>query len=74
MAQFLDNHTADGFGPMVAAINIGLIQHVDAHSSALTKGCTSGICTFLSTYGAPISTFGVSYARKGISANIRRQK
>lgn len=70
---FLDNPTADEFGPMVAAINVGLIQPVDDHSSVLINGCVSGNCNFPSTDGASISTLGISYARKDISAHIRQQ-
>lgn len=70
---FLDDHTADEFGPMVAAINVGLTQPVDDHSSALINGCVSGNCTFPSTDGASISTLGISYACTDILTHIRQQ-
>ena len=70
---FINNDTADEFGPMVAAINVGLIQPVEDHTNVLTNGCSSGNCTFPSTGGASISTVGISHVCEDISTHIRQQ-
>ena len=70
---FINNYMADEYGPMVAAINVGLIQPVEDHSNVLTNGYISGNCTFPSTNGAAISTVGISHVCNDISTHIRRR-
>ncbi|KZM23910.1 hypothetical protein ST47_g4838 [Ascochyta rabiei] len=69
---FLDNYTADEFGPMVAAINVGLIQPVEDLANVLTNGCISGNCTFPSTDRASISTIGIGHVCEDMSDYIRQ--
>ena len=56
---------------MAAAINSGMIQSVQDHTSAVIHGCTSGNCTFPSTDGMSFSSVAVGYACENITARVR---
>lgn len=70
---FVDDYNADEFGPMVAAIHVGLIQPCEGFSDILAKGCTSGNCTFPAAGGASISTIGIGHLCEEVSNHIRHR-
>jgi hypothetical protein len=57
--------------PMVAAINIGLLQPPGDLTNALSSGCSSGNCTFSGTDGASFSTVAITHLCEDITAHIR---
>ncbi|KAF2631179.1 hypothetical protein BU25DRAFT_334004, partial [Macroventuria anomochaeta] len=59
------------YAPMVAAINVGVIQPVDNLTYALSSGCISGNCTLPATDGASFSAVGVGHFCEDVTAHIR---
>jgi hypothetical protein len=50
------------YAPMVAAINVGVLQNSTDLTSALSSGCSSGNCTFSENGNASFSTIAISYS------------
>jgi hypothetical protein len=59
------------FDPMIAAINVGLIQPVVDFTNVLSLGCSSGNCTFPSTKHGSFSTLGIGHVCENMTAHIR---
>ena len=68
---FQEELLSTDYGPMVDAINVGIIQPVKDYTNILSRGCSSGNCTFPSTNGASFSTLGVCHICENITAQIR---
>ena len=59
------------YAPMVAAINVGLLQPISGLTDQLSSGCSSGNCTFSDSSGASFSTVAMSHFCEDITARIR---
>ena len=57
--------------PMVAAINVGIIQPVTDLTNVLSSGCDSGNCSFPNTDGAAFSTLAMTHVCEDSTARIR---
>jgi hypothetical protein len=58
------------YTPMIAAINVGLIQPLDDLTNVLSQGCSTGNCTFHSTNNASFSTLGIGHLCEDITTRI----
>jgi hypothetical protein len=67
--QFQSNAFTD-YPPMVAAINVGVLQRPGDLTSALSSGCSSGNCTFSETGTPSFSTLAISHSCEDITAQI----
>jgi hypothetical protein len=67
----VENMNPAGFPPMVAAINIGMLQPVGDLTNALSTGCDSGNCTFPDGGGAAFSTLAIRHKCSDITSHIR---
>lgn len=59
------------YAPMVAAINVGIIQPVTDLTNVLSSGCDSGNCSFPNTDGAAFSTLAMTHVCEDSTAHIR---
>jgi hypothetical protein len=59
------------FAPMVAAINVGVLQAPEDLTNTLSFGCSSGNCTFSEHGNASFSTLAISASCEDISKQIR---
>jgi hypothetical protein len=66
-----ENMDPTDFDPMIAAVNVGIIQPVDDLTNLLSLGCSSGNCTFPSTNHGSFSTLGVRHICENVTTQIR---
>jgi hypothetical protein len=66
-----ENMNPTDFDPMIAAVNVGLIQPVVDLTKVLSVGCSSGNCTFPSTNHGSFSTLGVGHVCENMTTHIR---
>ncbi|KAI8941649.1 hypothetical protein NX059_002862 [Plenodomus lindquistii] len=59
------------YAPMVAAINVGVLQSPGDLTSALSSGCSSGNCTFSENGNASFSTIAISHLCQDTTPQIR---
>jgi hypothetical protein len=59
------------YAPMVAAINVGVLQPLGDLTNVLSSGCSSGNCTFSDTDIPSFSTVAISHFCEDITARIR---
>jgi hypothetical protein len=59
------------FAPMVAAVNVGVLQAPGDLTNTLSFGCSSGNCTFSEHGNASFSTLAISSSCEDISKQIR---
>jgi hypothetical protein len=64
------NINFDSYPPMVAAINVGIIQPVVDFTNTLSHNCPSGNCTFPEDKGASFSTIGIRHACKNVTSDV----
>lgn len=65
------NNAPVDFAPMIAAINVGVMQPVTDLTNVLSSGCNSGNCSFPNTNGASFDTIAFSHFCQDITAHIR---
>jgi hypothetical protein len=65
-----NNYPVD-YAPMVAAINVGVLQPPGNLTSVLSSGCSSGNCTFSDSSTASFSTLAISHFCEDVTAHIR---
>jgi hypothetical protein len=68
--SFVNMNPTD-FDPMIAAVNVGLIQPVVDFTNVLSVGCSSGNCTFPSTNHGSFSSLGVGHVCEDMTTHIR---
>ncbi|KAF2999342.1 hypothetical protein E8E13_005620 [Curvularia kusanoi] len=59
------------YPPMVAAINVGVLQAPGDLTSVLSSGCTTGNCTFSPAGNASFSTVTISHSCEDVTAKVR---
>jgi hypothetical protein len=59
------------FPPMMAAINVGVLQPLGNLTNVFSSGCNSGNCTFSTSGGPAFSTLAISHFCSDITARIR---
>lgn len=59
------------YPPMVAAINVGILQRTGDPTSTLSSGCSSGNCTFSEAKNASFSTLAISHSCEDLTTRIR---
>lgn len=64
------NGKADLYTPMVAAINVGIIQPVNDLTSVLSDSCVTGNCTFPGSDSGSFSTVGLGYTCTDITSQL----
>lgn len=67
----MQNVSPADYAPMVAAINVGIIQPVTDLTNVLSSGCDSGNCSFPSTDGAAFSTLAMTHFCQDSTTHIR---
>lgn len=70
-AKTFQNASPVGYAPMVAAINVGIIQPVTDLTNVLSSGCDSGNCSFPNTDGAAFSTLAMTHFCEDSTTHIR---
>ena len=58
------------FPPMVAAMNVGILQGVGDQTNVLSSGCITGNCTFSGAGNASFSTLAISHTCEDVSNGI----
>jgi hypothetical protein len=58
------------YPPMIAAINVGVLQSPGDLTNALSSGCSSGNCTFSDTNSPSFSTLAISHICEDITTQI----
>jgi hypothetical protein len=58
------------YPPMVAAINVGLLQSAGDPTNLLSSGCNTGNCTFSSAGNASFSTMAINHTCEDVSTSV----
>ncbi|KAJ8116651.1 hypothetical protein OPT61_g1971 [Boeremia exigua] len=64
------SNVAVEYAPMLAAINVGVLQPAGDLTSTLSSGCSTGNCTFSDTGTASFSTLAISHVCEDITSHI----
>jgi hypothetical protein len=67
---FSQNNVPVDYAPMVAAINVGILQSPGDLTSALSSGCSTGNCTFSDDGSPSFSTLAISHFCEDITTQI----
>ncbi|OAL00874.1 hypothetical protein IQ06DRAFT_134391 [Phaeosphaeriaceae sp. SRC1lsM3a] len=67
---FVQTNSPADYAPMVAAINVGILQSPGDLTSALSSGCGTGNCTFSEVGSPSFSTLAISHICEDITSQI----
>ena len=64
------NMLSSDYPPMIAAINVGLLQRTGDLTNVLSSGCTTGNCSFSAAGNASFSTVAISHSCEDVTTGI----
>jgi hypothetical protein len=67
---FSQSNSPTDYAPMIAAINVGILQSPGDLTSALSSGCDTGNCTFSDNGSPSFSTLAISHFCEDVTTQI----